>query len=41
MTSAMAKDTDSPHKLDRPEKLDDLLKADRGDDCAGCRIIGS
>lgn len=26
--------------LDKPEKLDNLLKADRGDDCQPCRIVG-
>ncbi|KAI0472952.1 hypothetical protein GGR56DRAFT_590837 [Xylariaceae sp. FL0804] len=26
--------------LDRPEKLDDLLKQDRGDDCMPCRLMG-
>ncbi|KAK9782812.1 hypothetical protein AB5N19_09395 [Seiridium cardinale] len=36
----MASNIESAHKLDKPEKLNDLLKADRGDDCAGCRIIG-
>ncbi|KAH8670954.1 hypothetical protein BX600DRAFT_509675 [Xylariales sp. PMI_506] len=36
----MARDTDTPHKLDKPEKLDDLLRADRGDDCLPCRVVG-
>lgn len=27
--------------LDRPEKYQDLLKEDRGDDCMPCRIVGS
>ena len=26
--------------LDKPENLDELLKEDRGDDCAACRILG-
>ncbi|CAK7564961.1 MAG: hypothetical protein SEPTF4163_002867 [Sporothrix epigloea] len=26
--------------LDRPEKYQDLLKEDRGDDCLPCRIVG-
>ncbi|KAK4152123.1 hypothetical protein C8A00DRAFT_44767 [Chaetomidium leptoderma] len=37
----MAKDSaPSIHSLDRPEKLQDLLKEDRGDDCLPCRIVG-
>lgn len=37
----MAKDSiPSVHSLDRPEKLQDLLKEDRGDDCLPCKIIG-
>ncbi|KAF3000650.1 hypothetical protein G7054_g5988 [Neopestalotiopsis clavispora] len=36
----MARDTETPYKLDKPEKLNDLLRADGADDCAGCRIIG-
>lgn len=37
----MAKDNIPPlHTLDRPEKLQDILKQDRGDDCLPCRIIG-
>lgn len=32
--------TDSPYKLDKPERVHDLLKAERGDDCAGCRVVG-
>ncbi|CAI0655310.1 hypotheticall protein [Colletotrichum fructicola] len=27
--------------LDKPEKLDDLLREDRGDDCMSCRVVGS
>ncbi|KAM7221297.1 hypothetical protein V8F06_003265 [Rhypophila decipiens] len=27
--------------LDKPEDLKKLLKEDRGDDCLGCKIIGS
>ncbi len=34
----MAKD--SIRSLDKPEKLQDLLKEDRGDDCLSCRIVG-
>ena len=30
----------SVHHLDKPEKLQDLLKEDRGDDCLSCRIVG-
>ena len=26
--------------LDRPEKYQDLLKEDRGDDCLPCRVVG-
>ncbi|KAK3995755.1 hypothetical protein QBC44DRAFT_319330 [Cladorrhinum sp. PSN332] len=38
----MAKDKDIPSLpvLDKPEKLQDLLKQDRGDDCLSCRIVG-
>ena len=36
----MAKDIPTVGTLDKPEKLNDLLKEDRGDDCAACRIIG-
>lgn len=38
----MAKDTDIPslQSLEKPEKLQDLLKEDRGDDCLSCRIVG-
>ncbi|KAK4239938.1 hypothetical protein C8A03DRAFT_42480 [Achaetomium macrosporum] len=35
----MAKDM-SLQALDRPEKLQDLLKEDRGDDCLPCKIVG-
>ncbi|KAL1881448.1 hypothetical protein VTK73DRAFT_3966 [Phialemonium thermophilum] len=28
------------HALDKPERLDDLLKQDRGDDCLPCKVIG-
>ncbi|KAH8905647.1 hypothetical protein BR93DRAFT_980249 [Coniochaeta sp. PMI_546] len=31
----------SIYALDKPEKLDDLLKQDRGEDCLPCRIVGS
>jgi hypothetical protein len=37
----MARDTDTPYKLDKPEKLDDLLKADRAEDCTSCRAVGT
>ncbi|KAK4159328.1 hypothetical protein QBC43DRAFT_222346 [Cladorrhinum sp. PSN259] len=38
----MAKNKDIPalSSLDKPEKLDDLLRQDRGDDCMSCRIVG-
>ncbi|KXX74428.1 Uncharacterized protein tam6, mitochondrial [Madurella mycetomatis] len=38
----MAKGTDIPslQSLEKPEKLQDLLKQDRGDDCLSCRIVG-
>ncbi|KAK4042602.1 hypothetical protein C8A01DRAFT_13745 [Parachaetomium inaequale] len=37
----MAKDSlPSLHSLDQPEKLQDLLKEDRGDDCLPCKIVG-
>ncbi|GAB1316275.1 Exosome complex exonuclease [Madurella fahalii] len=38
----MAKDTDIPslQSLEKPEKLRDLLKQDRGDDCLSCRVVG-
>ncbi|KAI1850649.1 hypothetical protein JX265_004359 [Neoarthrinium moseri] len=36
----MARDTDTAYKLDKPEKLNDLLKADGADDCGSCRVIG-
>ena len=26
--------------LEKPEKLQDLLKADRGDDCMPCKVVG-
>ncbi|RYP33577.1 hypothetical protein DL767_004692 [Monosporascus sp. MG133] len=26
--------------LDKPENLDELLKQDRGEDCAPCRVVG-
>ncbi|KAG6000607.1 hypothetical protein E4U21_005280 [Claviceps maximensis] len=31
----------SIHALDRPENLKELLRQDRGDDCLGCKIVGS
>ncbi|KAK3381265.1 hypothetical protein B0H63DRAFT_560975 [Podospora didyma] len=38
----MAKDEVPPlHALEKPEKLQDILKKDRGEDCLGCRIVGS
>ncbi|KAL2171559.1 hypothetical protein VTG60DRAFT_2392 [Thermothelomyces hinnuleus] len=37
----MAKDSvPSVHSLDKPEKLEELLKQDRGDDCLPCKIVG-
>ncbi|AEO64571.1 0dded58c-1981-426b-9507-922575c0b08e [Thermothielavioides terrestris] len=37
----MAKDSvPSLQALEKPERLQDLLKEDRGDDCLSCRIIG-
>jgi hypothetical protein len=27
--------------LDKPEDLNSLLRADRGDDCTSCRLIGT
>lgn len=30
----------SIYTLDKPEKLDDLLKQDRGEDCLPCKIVG-
>ncbi|OIW28932.1 hypothetical protein CONLIGDRAFT_577736 [Coniochaeta ligniaria NRRL 30616] len=32
--------TPSIYALDKPEKLDDLLKQDRGEDCLPCKIVG-
>lgn len=37
----MAGDVPSLSSLDKPENLNDLLRADRGDDCTSCRVIGS
>jgi hypothetical protein len=37
----MARDRETAYKLDKPEKLDDLLKADRGEDCVSCRVVGT
>ncbi|KAL2263786.1 hypothetical protein VTK26DRAFT_5078 [Humicola hyalothermophila] len=37
----MAKDQIPPlHVLEKPEKLEDILREDRGDDCLPCRIVG-
>ncbi|EEY14154.1 conserved hypothetical protein [Verticillium alfalfae VaMs.102] len=36
----MAGDVPSLGSLDKPENLNDLLRADRGDDCTSCRVIG-
>ncbi|KAH6655765.1 hypothetical protein BKA67DRAFT_561812 [Truncatella angustata] len=36
----MIGDKESTYKLDKPEKLNELLKADGGDDCTGCKVIG-
>jgi len=30
----------SVYTLDKPEKLEDLLKEDRADDCLPCKIVG-
>ncbi|KAB5535071.1 hypothetical protein GE09DRAFT_1227069 [Coniochaeta sp. 2T2.1] len=30
----------SLYTLDKPEKLDDLLKQDRGEDCLPCKLVG-
>ncbi|KAI5462520.1 hypothetical protein BGZ63DRAFT_423773 [Mariannaea sp. PMI_226] len=27
--------------LERPEKLEDILRQDRGDDCLPCKVVGS
>ncbi|KAK7424399.1 hypothetical protein QQZ08_008658 [Neonectria magnoliae] len=27
--------------LERPEKLDNILRQDRGDDCLPCKVVGS
>lgn len=41
-TPAMARDSvPSLHALDKPEKLQDLLKEDRGDDCLSCKVVGA
>lgn len=38
----MAKENIPPvHVLEKPEKLQDLLKEDRGDDCLPCKIVGT
>ncbi|KYK60375.1 hypothetical protein DCS_01512 [Drechmeria coniospora] len=29
------------HSLEKPEDLKTLIRQDRGDDCLGCRIVGS
>lgn len=26
--------------LERPEKLEDILRKDRGDDCLPCKVVG-
>ncbi|KAL1840617.1 hypothetical protein VTJ49DRAFT_268 [Mycothermus thermophilus] len=37
----MAKDTfPTLSSLEKPERLEDLLKEDRGDDCLPCKIVG-
>jgi hypothetical protein len=37
----MAKDTiPSLQSLQKPERLEDLLKEDRGDDCLPCKLVG-
>lgn len=30
----------SIQSLERPEKLENILKQDRGDDCLPCKVIG-
>ncbi|RGP74391.1 exosome complex [Fusarium sporotrichioides] len=27
--------------LEKPEKLEDILRQDRGDDCLSCKVVGS
>ncbi|KAL6856487.1 hypothetical protein J3F83DRAFT_752723 [Trichoderma novae-zelandiae] len=29
------------HSLEKPERLQDILRQDRGDDCLSCKVIGS
>ncbi|KAL7816505.1 hypothetical protein V8C44DRAFT_356221 [Trichoderma aethiopicum] len=29
------------HSLEKPERLQDILRQDRGDDCLPCKVIGS
>ncbi|EGR52591.1 hypothetical protein MKX07_000679 [Trichoderma sp. CBMAI-0711] len=29
------------HSLEKPERLQDVLRQDRGDDCLPCKVIGS
>ncbi|KAL2115475.1 hypothetical protein VTJ04DRAFT_9730 [Mycothermus thermophilus] len=37
----MAKDTiPTLQSLQKPERLEDLLKEDRGDDCLPCKLVG-
>ncbi|KAK4466527.1 hypothetical protein QBC42DRAFT_259134 [Cladorrhinum samala] len=38
----MANDKDIPKlsALEKPERLEDLLREDRGDDCLSCKLIG-
>ncbi len=33
-------DIPSVRSLDRPEKYQDLLKQDRGEDCLPCKVVG-
>ncbi|KAF7547111.1 hypothetical protein G7Z17_g7961 [Cylindrodendrum hubeiense] len=38
----MAGDTiPTVQSLERPDKLEDILRQDRGDDCLPCKVIGS
>lgn len=30
----------SLESLEKPEKFQDVLRRDRGDDCLGCKIVG-
>jgi hypothetical protein len=28
------------HSLEKPEKLENILRQDRGDDCLPCKVVG-